>query len=113
MAEVVSIHNVIVKLKQLGLLHVEVNDQSKIDEILGSVIHSFKEFRCKHKSEVVCSSSGLVSVATDSMMKPKSGMIVGEAFFSKPKGKEEKETKENDKVVVIGVNKARSKFKGI
>jgi hypothetical protein len=41
MAEVVSIHNEIVKLKQLGLLDVEVNDQSRIDEILTSMIHFF------------------------------------------------------------------------
>jgi hypothetical protein len=41
MAEVVSIHNEIVKLKQLGLLDVEVNDQSRIDEILRSMIHFF------------------------------------------------------------------------
>jgi hypothetical protein len=54
-----------------------------------------------------------VSVAADNMIEPKSGMVVGETFFSEPKGKEEKkETKENDKVVVIGVNKGRSKSKG-
>jgi len=54
-----------------------------------------------------------VSVAADNMIEPKSGMVVGETFFSEPKGKEEKkETKENDKVVVIGVNKGRSKAKG-
>jgi hypothetical protein len=99
-------------LKQLGLLDTEVNDQSRIDEILKSMIHSFKEFRCKHKGKDVCSSSELVSVAADSMMEPKSGMMVGETFFSEPKCREEKkETKENDKVVVIGVNKARSKSK--
>jgi hypothetical protein len=46
-------------------------------------------------------------------MEPKSGMMVGETSFLVPKGKKEKkETKENDKVVIIGVNKARSKSKG-
>jgi hypothetical protein len=113
MTEVFSIHNKIVKLKQLGLLDAEVNDQSKIDEILKSIIHVFKEFWCKHKSKDVCSLSELVSVAADSMMEPKSGMMVGETSFLVPKGKKEKkETKENDKVVIIGVNKARSKSKG-
>jgi hypothetical protein len=74
------------------------------------MIHSFKEFRCKLKGKNVCSLSGLVSVVADSIMEPKSGMIVGETFFSEPKGKEEKkETKKNGKVVVVGVYKARSK----
>jgi hypothetical protein len=85
MAEVVSIHNEIVKLKQLGLLDAEVNDQSRIDEILRSMIHYFKEFRCKHKGKVVCSLSGLVSIVADSMMEPKSGMMIGETSFSKSK----------------------------
>lgn len=77
------------------------------------MIHSFKEFRSKLKGKDVCSLFGLVSVAADSMMEPKSGMMVGETSFSKPKGKEEKkETKENGKAVVIGVNKGRSKSKG-
>jgi hypothetical protein len=57
MAEVVSIHNDIVKLSQLGLLDIEVNNQSWIDEILRSMIHSFKEFRCKLKGKNVCSLS--------------------------------------------------------
>jgi hypothetical protein len=108
MAEVFSIHNEIIKLKQLGLLDAEDNDQSRIDEIVRSMIHSFKEFRCKHKGKVVCSLYGLVSVAADSMMELKSGMMVGETSSSKPKG-EKNETKENGKVVVIAVNKARSK----
>jgi DNA-binding protein Fis len=82
MAEVVSIHNEIVKLKQLGLLDVEVNDQSRIDEILKSMMHSFKEFRCKLKGKDVCSLFELVSVAADSMMEPKFGMMVGETSFS-------------------------------
>jgi hypothetical protein len=82
MDKVVSIHNEIVKLKQLGLLYAEVNNQSRIDEILRSMIHSFKEFKCKHKGKVVCSSFGLVSVATDSMMETKFGMIVGKTSFS-------------------------------
>jgi hypothetical protein len=78
------------------------------------MIYSFKEFRCKYKGKDVCSSSELVSIAADSMMKPKSGMMVSETSFSEPKGKEEKkETKENGKAIVIGVNKARSKSKGI
>lgn len=111
MAKVVSIHNEIVKLKQLGLLYAEVNDQSRIDEILKSMIHSFKEFKCKHKGKVVCSSFGLVSVAANSKMEPKSGMIVGKTSFSKPKIKK-KETKKNGKAVVTGVNKGRSKSKG-
>jgi hypothetical protein len=38
MVEFVSIHNEIENLKQLGLLDAEVNDQSKIDEILRSMI---------------------------------------------------------------------------
>jgi hypothetical protein len=41
MVKVVSIHNEIVKLRQLGLLDAKVNDQSRIDEILRSMIHSF------------------------------------------------------------------------
>jgi hypothetical protein len=54
-----------------------------------------------------------VSVAEDSMMEPKFGMMVGETSFSESKGKKEKkETMENGKVVVIRVNKARSKYKG-
>jgi len=52
-----------------------------------------------------------VSVAADNMIEPKSGMVVGETFFSEPKGKEEKK-EENGKIVVIGVNKGRSKSKG-
>jgi hypothetical protein len=55
-------------LKQLGLLDAEVNDQFKIDEILKSMIHFFKEFRCKHKGKDVCSLFELVSVAVDSIM---------------------------------------------
>jgi hypothetical protein len=103
MDDVISIHNEIVKLKQLGLLDEEVDDQSRIDEILRSLIHSFEEFRRKLKGKYVCSSSELVSVAVDSMMEPKFSMIVGETSFSETKGKEEKkETKENDKVIVIG-----------
>jgi hypothetical protein len=39
MAEVVSIHNDNVNLKQLDLLDAEVHDQSRIDEILRSMIH--------------------------------------------------------------------------
>jgi hypothetical protein len=74
------------------------------------MIHSFKEFRCKLKGKEVCSSSKLVSVVADSMMEPKSGMMVGEICFLELKG--EKETKENGKAVVIGVNKAKSKSKG-
>jgi hypothetical protein len=86
MAEVVSIHNEIVNFKQLGLLDAEVNDQFRIDEIIRSMIHSFKEFICKPKGKEVCSSSELVSVAADSMMEPKSYMMVGETSFSEPKG---------------------------
>jgi hypothetical protein len=48
MAEVVSIHKEIVKLKQLALLDADVNDQSRIDEILRSVIHSFSESRHRY-----------------------------------------------------------------
>jgi hypothetical protein len=76
MAEVVSIHNEIVKLKQLRLLDAEVNDQSMIDETLRSMLHSFKEFKCKHKGKDVCSSSELVSVTADSIMEPNSGMML-------------------------------------
>jgi hypothetical protein len=77
------------------------------------MIHSSNEFTCKLKGKEVCSSSELVSVAADSMMEPKFGMMVGETSFSESKGKEEKkETKENGKVVGIGVNKARNKSKG-
>jgi hypothetical protein len=54
-----------------------------------------------------------VSVAADGMIELESSMDIGETFFSKPKGKQEKKlTKENVKAVVIGVNKARSKSKG-
>lgn len=45
MDEVISIDGKVVRLKELGLLSVEVNDQSKIDEILKSIILSFEEFR--------------------------------------------------------------------
>jgi hypothetical protein len=76
MAKVISIHNEIVKLKHLGLLDAEVNDQSMIDETLRSMMHSFKEFKCKHKGKDVCSSSELVSVTADSIMEPKSGMLL-------------------------------------
>jgi hypothetical protein len=41
------------------------------------MIHSFEEFRRKLKGKDVCSSSELVSVAMDSMMEPKSSMMVG------------------------------------
>jgi len=78
-----------------------------------SMIHFFEEFRCKLKGKDVCSSSGLVSVAADSMMELKFGMMVGETSFSKPKGKEEKKkTKGNGRVVVLGFSKAKRKSKG-
>jgi fatty acid/phospholipid biosynthesis enzyme len=76
------------------------------------MIHSFNAFRCTLKGKEVCSSSELVNVAANSMMEPKSGMMVDETSFSESKGKKKKETKENGKVVVIGVNKARIKSEG-
>jgi hypothetical protein len=45
MDDVFSIDDDVVKLKELGLLSAEVNDQSRIDEILKSIILSFEEFR--------------------------------------------------------------------
>jgi hypothetical protein len=100
MAEVVSIQSEILTLKKNDLFDAEVDDQSKIDEILIFMIHSFEEFRRKVKGKEVCFLFELVSVETDSMMKPEFGMIVGEFFFSELKGKEEKkETKEPGKVV--------------
>ena len=77
MIEVISIDNEIIKLKELGLIHAEVNDQSKIGEILKSFVRSFDEFRRKFKCKEVCSSSELVSNAMNSMMKPDPGMLVG------------------------------------
>jgi hypothetical protein len=100
MVEVVSIQSEILTLKKNDLFDAEVDDQSKIDEILIFMIHSFEEFRCKVKGKEVCFLFKLVSVEMDSMMEPEFGMIVGEFFFSELKGKEEKkETKEAGKVV--------------
>jgi hypothetical protein len=101
MAEVVSIQSEILTLKKKNdLFDAEVDDQSKIDEILIFMIHSFEEFRRKVKGKEVCFLFKLVSVEMDSMMEPEFGMIVGEFFFSELKGKEEKkETKEAGKVV--------------
>jgi hypothetical protein len=58
-----------------------------MDEILRSIIHSFDEFRHKLKGKDVYSSSGL-SIASDSMMEPKSGMMVGKTSFLEWKCKE-------------------------
>lgn len=43
MAEVISIDNEVVRLKDLGLLSVEANNQSRIDEILKFIILLFEE----------------------------------------------------------------------
>lgn len=109
-AKVISIENEVVKLKELGLLNTEVNDQFMIDEILKSVILYFKEFKCKHNGKEVCSSSKLVSSGASSIVEPKPGMLVGETSFSEPKGEEEKKkTKKDGKAIFIGVNKAGNK----
>jgi len=53
-----------------------------------------------------------VSVAADSMMEPKLGMMVGDISFSESKGNEEKkETKKNYKAFANGINEARNKSK--
>jgi hypothetical protein len=75
------------------------------------MIHSFNEFKCKLKGKDVCSSSELVSVTADSMIEPKFGMMAGETSFLEPK-REKKETKGNNKAIVIGINKVKSKSKG-
>jgi hypothetical protein len=74
MAEVLSIYNEIVKLKQLGLLNAKFDDQSKIDEILISMALFFRNSDKLKKGKDVCSLSALVSVTADSMMEPKSGI---------------------------------------
>jgi hypothetical protein len=113
MTNVFSIQSEVLKLKELGLLDAEVNDQHRVDEILRSVIHSFSEFRRMYKGKEVGSSSELIRVVADSMKEPESGMDIGETFFSKPKGEEEKEeTKNNGKTIVIGVKKAQRKSNG-
>jgi len=82
MTDVFSIQSEVLELKQLGLLDAEVNDQSRVDEILTSVIHSFNEVRRKYKGKEVCSSFELIRVAVDSMKELESGMNIGEAFCS-------------------------------
>jgi hypothetical protein len=53
-----------------------------------------------------------VSVAADSMMELKFGMMVGETSFSEPKGKEEKKKTKGNGRVVLGFSKAKRKSKG-
>lgn len=113
MGEVISIDDEVVKLKELSLLSAEVNDQSRIYEILKSVIHSFEEFIHKPKGKEVYSSSKLMSDVTDSMMKPRLDMLFGDTSFSTLKGEEEKkERKKDGKAFTIGVNKVVNKSKG-
>lgn len=81
-----------------------------IDEILKSIILSFKEFKRKHNGKEVCSSTEFVSSGARSIVEPKPSMLVGETSFSELKGEEEKKkTKKDGKAISICVNKAGNK----
>lgn len=96
MANVTSINNGVVKLKELGLLNVEVTNQSGIDMVLQSIIRSFEVFRLKYKGKEDCPSSELVSGVVESMVKLQHGMDVGSTSYLEPKG--EKDKKETNKL---------------
>jgi hypothetical protein len=53
MAEVISIDNEVVRLKEVGLLSAEANNQSRIDEISKFIILLFEEFKRKIKGKEV------------------------------------------------------------
>jgi hypothetical protein len=90
MTEVVSVDYQIAKLKELSLLDTRLDSESKIDEILNSVIECYEEFRHKCKGNEVYTSSKLKSNATESVVDQWSSMVYGSSSWSKPKRQEEK-----------------------
>jgi hypothetical protein len=112
MTKVVSVDYQIAKLKELSLLDTRLDSESKIDEILNSVIECYEEFRHKYKGNEVYTSSKLKSNATKGVVDQWSSMVYGSSSCSKSKGKKKSEFMTIGNPFAKGINKAHKKSKG-